>query len=126
MALNNDDIKQLIAILQKGLETEDDQPIAKPKRKRAKAVKKHTKTFDNNEKVKEILGIDLKSLHREDIDIDKKLSGSRNNNYKSKRTPIKLVDVTCRICGKREQISPTLLFDSPSRYKCNSCCSSPG
>jgi hypothetical protein len=62
-------------------------------------------------------------MHKEDIEIDKKLS-------KHQPTPrirkFKPVNAKCRICGKQEEVSPSLLFEGVDRYKCNKCSGSSG
>lgn len=115
MGLDKDDIKQLIAILQKGLSEDDDnfESSAKPRKR------KSTKQSSNNK----FLEMGLSNAHKDDVAIDKLLK-------KYPRTPrrpkIKMINVNCRVCGKKESINPSLLTESPDRYKCNKCCSSPG
>jgi hypothetical protein len=134
MPLDNNDIKQLIAILQKGLSTEenieDESPTEeKPKRKRGKiqpsdvSVQKtqtrHKKTSSDNK-------FDLmmeKNLHKEDTAIDKLLSKYPPTSRSREFSP---VDVRCRVCGTQESINPALLSDAPNRYKCNRCSKEPG
>lgn len=112
MALEKDDIMALIAILQKGL---DDNDSPKPK--------KRTKKSSKNSSTNKFLEMGLSNAHKDDIAIDKLL-------HKYPPTPrrpkIKIIDVVCRVCGKKESINPVLLNESPDRYKCNKCCSSPG
>jgi len=123
MALDKDDIKQLIAILQKGLSDDDDdddistvesEPI-KPRtrqQKRAK-TKKSKNLFDR---------MSESNMHKDDVEIDKRLRKfpptQRSRNYK----PLK---VRCRVCGKEESTNPTLV-ESIERYKCNKCSTSAG
>lgn len=124
MALDNDDIKQLIAILQKGLtnETTDEQPIVQGRKNKNNIKTKKTKVSNDNETNKFItLGFDR--LHKDDIAIDKLLN---KNPPTARKRGAKILDVKCRVCGKTEKISASLLHDSPDRYKCNKCCSSPG
>jgi hypothetical protein len=118
MALNNDDIKQLIAILQKGLETEDnqqveDKPKPKPRKKRAIKTKTNNNKFENMPEF---------SMFKQDTEIDKKLNvmppTERTRQYKP-------VQVKCRSCGKEEKVNPSLV-ESKERYKCNKCSSSAG
>lgn len=118
MGLDKDDIKQLIAILQKGLtEDSEDDTIdvgVEPVRKKAKKTKsKKVNLFDTMTESR---------MHKDDVEIDKKLNKlpptQRSRNYK----PIK---VKCRVCGKEESANPSLV-ESIDRYKCNKCCTSPG
>lgn len=56
------------------------------------------------------------------------LKQAKTDDQKNKKTfkqppkrPSALADVCCRVCGKREKVSP-VLFTKPDRYKCNGCC----
>ena len=124
MPLDNDDIKQLIAILQKGLthnsepDTIEDEPVQKPKKAAKKAVKKEqTKSTNKFDQMLE------KSMHREDIEIDRKLAQHPPSIRAREFSP---VEATCRVCGKVEQVNPALIYDAPNRYKCNKCARTPG
>ena len=125
MPLDNDDIKQLIAILQKGLSTntdpvEDDIPEQAPiKTKR----KKGTVSLPNPNKVNKFDNMREKNLHKEDVEIDKVLSRYPPTN---RSREFSMIDVTCRVCGRKEEINPALLYDAPNRYKCNRCSKEPG
>lgn len=122
MGLDQDDIKALIAILQKGLVDEDvveaipeQEFIQKQISPKTKPKKKQT-TKNLFEQMSEY------RMHKDDIAIDKKLNkfppSQRSRNYK----PVK---VKCRVCGKEEKISPSLV-ESVERYKCNKCSTSAG
>lgn len=63
------------------------------------------------------------NLHKDDVVIDKALTKHAPTPRMRKYTP---VDVKCRVCGKNEQINPSLLNDTPERYKCNACARSAG
>jgi lysyl-tRNA synthetase class I len=121
MGLDKDDIKQLIAILQKGLSDDDDSDsvVEEPHIKRVKPQKKRTK----NKKSKNLFeNMSESNMHKDDIEIDKKLRKfpptQRSRDYK----PLK---VRCRICGKEESTSPSIV-ESTERYKCNKCSTSAG
>ena len=62
-------------------------------------------------------------LHKEDIAIDKLLAKMPPT---IRNRPFSLVPVSCRVCGKQESVSPSLLKESASRYKCNGCSGSAG
>lgn len=62
-------------------------------------------------------------MHKEDVIIDQKLA---KHPPTLRSRAFRLISVICRICGKKEEINPTLLHDSIDRYKCNKCCSSAG
>ena len=130
MALDNDDIKQLIAILQKGLANEDDKPKSKTNNKVKKEPKlktppklKRGRVGGNSNVENQFLSMGIHNLHKEDTFIDKLLAKGpptpRTRNFKP-------ITVTCRSCGKKENINPVLLYETPDRYKCNSCASSAG
>lgn len=125
MPLKDDDIKQLIAILQRGLstdETDEDsteeiesQPIPKPKQKKTKSNQPTRENkFDSMME---------KNMHKNDTQIDKLL----NVHPPTIRTrEFEPVTVQCRVCHKTENINPALISESPSRYKCNKCSGAPG
>lgn len=140
MALDKEDIMALIAILQKGLE---DEPT--PKKTKARASSKvlveeeEEEEVQFNSKIKTKGGSRKKSkgkyvnkfdkmsefqLHKEDNKLQEKLSKlppvARQREEKAQ------IEVTCRVCGKKEKISPSLIFDHVSRYKCNNCCTQAG
>ena len=122
MPLDNDDIKQLIAILQKGLTKTDSDTESDDHEEEDSVV--NTKSVKAKKKSKnKFLSMGVKDLHKDDIAIDKILNSSpptpRTRQFSS-------VDVVCRSCGKRESISPSLLHDSVDRYKCNKCSTNPG
>lgn len=126
MGLDKDDIKQLIAILQKGLtddtNSDDDivetQPKTKTKRTKSKNSGKSTKEKRANlfERMSEF------GMHKEDVEIDRKLAKHPRTQRSRNFTP---VTVKCRVCGRDESVNPVLV-ESKERYKCNRCSRSPG
>lgn len=136
MALEKEDIMALIAILQKGLQ--DDEP--NPTQKSSKVfVEEEEEEVQFNSKIKTRGGSRKKTknkyvnkfdkmseftLHKGDNELQAKLSilppVARQREEKA------LIEVTCRVCGKKEKISPSLIFDHVSRYKCNNCCTQSG
>lgn len=133
MPLDNDDIKQLIAILQKGLvdnrDSENDEDTdtsdvvikkAKPdpiKNKKKKVVKTDDSRYNKFDAMAE------KNMHKDDSRVDKILSQYAPT---SRSREFSLVKVTCRVCGRQDEINPALIYDSGSRYKCNRCSKIPG
>lgn len=121
MGLDKDDIKQLIAILQKGLsddsdDGDDEQEVLETtpvKKTKQKSKKKYKNLFEQMSESR---------MHKDDVEIDKKLSKfpptQRARNYKP-------IDARCRVCGKTEQVNPSLV-ESIERYKCNKCSTSSG
>ena len=116
MGLEKEDIMALIAILQKGLTDDEDVVESKPQRKKTKP-KKEPSTTNKFDSMAE------KNMHKQDTAIDKKLWG---NNQPTERTrKFQAVTVRCRVCGKTEQVSPSLI-ESQERYKCNRCAGASG
>lgn len=122
MPLDNNDIKQLIAILQKGLAVDDNSlneqmPIKQTKRsaiKKAKTSKAKVKNkFDNMAEF---------NMCKEDVEFDKKIRKPPPSARSREFVPIK---VRCRVCGKEEKVAPDLL-ESIERYKCNKCSTGAG
>lgn len=64
-----------------------------------------------------------KNMHKEDVIVDKKLNVQPPV---PRARPFKLLNVVCRVCGKREKVSPGLVPESLDRYKCNKCAASSG
>ena len=132
--LSEDNIKDMIALLSSMLEAKNQ---TKPDNSRAKKQNSHIATSStknknrrnikkqNQETQQRNLFDDMqeKAMHKEDTRIDELLScappGPRTRKFS-------LIDVCCRVCGKKETISPSLLHDSIDRYKCNKCCGGPG
>ena len=117
MALDNEDIKQLIAILQRGLSDDSEPPQQNSKKqKRVTKTKKPPGRPNKFEEMSEF------RMHKDDTLVDKKLQKippvPRNRDY----TPI---NIRCRVCGKQENINPSLV-ESSERYKCNKCSTSSG
>lgn len=140
MALEKEDIMALIAILQKGLEDEPAPKATKTKTSaKSKILAEEQEDVEFNSKIRTRGGSRKKSkgkyvnkfdkmseskLHKEDTKLQEKLSQippvARQREEKAQ------IEVTCRVCGKREKISPSLIFDHVSRYKCNNCCTQAG
>lgn len=125
MGLDNDDIKALIAILQKGLQDDSNNTSTekKPKNKKPATSKIKSKKAGSDNSENKFLDMPESKMHKEDVAFDKAVRVSppspRNRQFKT-------VDVTCRSCGKKDSINPVLLVDSVDRYKCNKCSSSAG
>lgn len=115
MALSNDDIKQLISILQKGL---SDEQVVSDVPKVVKKNKTKTKPSSNNkfEKMSEF------KMHKEDVEIDRKLRQQAPTERSRNYSPLKL---HCRVCHKEEYVNPSLV-ESIERYKCNKCSTTAG
>ena len=121
--LDPNQIQAMILMLQSMLSQQtnvSDAPSAKPKKPRSK---KASNQSTSNGRINKFDSMTEKNLHKEDIEIDRKLSQippvPRARKFNT-------LNVQCRVCGKREEINPTLLSDAPDRYKCNKCSVSPG
>lgn len=114
--LSPEQIKEMISMLQNMLSNNDDQSDQqqKPTNGSIKTVNRRPKpsTINKFDQMMEA------HLHKEDIEIDKKLAKYDPTPRVRRFQPI---DVVCRVCGKKETVSPNLLSDSPDRYKCNNC-----
>jgi len=53
---------------------------------------------------------------------------NRTQNRLNKRRPSGKIEVRCRVCGRKESVSPLFIYkdDDGYRYKCNKCSCSPG
>lgn len=103
-ALSPEQIQQMIQFLQNMLPNND---VAE-----SKDTKTDDKIINKFEQMQEF------SMHKEDCEIDKKLSKFPPSPRTRQFVPISVV---CMICGRSEQVNPSLV-DSPDRYKCNRCC----
>jgi hypothetical protein len=122
MGLDKDDIKALIAILQKGLSDDTDieessEPkVSRPARKKVQPAPKKKKTVNKFENMAEF------GMCKEDIEIDKKIKkpppSPRNRDFE-------FIKVQCRVCGKKDKVAPALV-ESIERYKCNKCSTGAG
>jgi|694.fasta_scaffold06833_9 hypothetical protein len=63
-----------------------------------------------------------KNMHKEDVEIDQRLQ-QKPPMPRTRKT--NLVSVKCRVCGKQDKVSPSLVI-STDRYKCNKCSISAG
>jgi hypothetical protein len=63
------------------------------------------------------------NMHKEDVAIDKKLAKFPPV---SRARQFEMVEVKCRVCGRTETVSPSLVFEGLERYKCNNCSTSAG
>jgi len=114
--LSPEQIQQMIAMLQNMLPSNNEEPTEEEK-----SSSSPIRTVDRKPKPSTVNKFDQMmeaNLHKEDIEIDKKLAKYDPTPRVRRFQPL---DVVCRVCGKRESVSPNLLSDSPDRYKCNNC-----
>lgn len=133
---NPEQIKNLISLLQALLPTEQESTKTKSKT-RKKSNKNPEETlhseFNMNIKTKNKRAIHQGknkfdsmnefSMHKDDCIIDKKLTKQLPVARTREFEPIPVV---CRICGKKENVSPSLVSEGPARYKCNNCSTQAG
>lgn len=118
--LSPEQIKKMISLLHSML-PEEDKVSNQPNTSTNNVIK--SKNIDTKSKRKnKFEDMPVFNMHKEDVEIDKKLCKyppvTRNRKY----NPIK---VTCRVCGKTESVNPAVV-DSVERYKCNKCSSMAG
>lgn len=115
---NPEQIKQLINLLQQMLPENQDNTEDESKIK-TKTVRSDKRTNRKNK----FLDMPEKDMYKSDTKIDKKLSINPPTPRTRRFVPI---EARCRVCGKTEKISPSILPDSLDRYKCNRCAASAG
>ena len=125
---NPEQLKKFIAALSSLLPPEENNVPEKPKAKKTRTTKKTTrkttnKTRTSEERHNKFLDMAENNMFKEDPKVAKKLYNQPPMKRRSKKAKL---SVTCRICGKREEISSSLLYGDKDRYKCNKCCSSAG
>ena len=125
---NPEQLKKFIAALSSLLPPEENNVPEKPKAKKTRTTKKTTrkttnKTRTSEERHNKFLDMAENNMFKEDPKVAKKLYNQPPMKRRSKKAKL---SVTCRICGKREEISSSLLYGDKDRYKCNKCCGSAG
>lgn len=95
---------------------EEEDSVIKSRSSKVKAKKIGKKTVNLFDK------IDTANLHKDDAVIDKLLL---NKQPSPRMREFELTQVTCRRCGKVEEVSPGYVMDK-RRYKCNECSGSAG
>ena len=125
--LDPDQIKQLIGLLQSMLpsspkESGGTKKKADKKKSSFKGVTRNKRAIEEDRENK-FLSMPESKMHKSDSLIDKKLNRFPPTPRSRK---FDFIEVTCRICGKKEEVSPKLVPESIDRYKCNQCSSSQG
>lgn len=105
---NPEQVKQLIGLLSSLLGDED---------------KKTDNQEKSNKRENKFLDMSEFSMYKDDSELDKKLHSNTRPIVRNRK--FNYVDVQCRICGKKEQVSPGLVT-SYDRYKCNRCSGTSG
>lgn len=131
MSNNKETIQQIIALLSSLID--DNEPVETQQNISGKNTNKQ-KTSNNKVSrqrksskttlVSNNKFLNMREMHmfKEDVEIDKKLKVMdpcpRTRSYST-------INVRCRVCGKTENVNPTLVVEA-SRYKCNNCARSGG
>ena len=118
---NPEQIKLMIAMLQKLLPDNDKENTIQNE---TQAIKQKTVSSKNQSRHNKFVDMPEKNMHKEDSKIDQLLSV---NPPVARAREFSTINVTCRVCGKTEDIPPSLATaDSKTRYKCNNCSTSAG
>lgn len=122
---NPEQIKNLIQVLQTLLPETQNSKTQEPQEEeeftaplRTKGSKRTTKQSKNK-----FMDMPEKDMHKDDIIIDKKLAKFPPV---ARARQFELVEVKCRVCGRTETVSPSLVHEGVERYKCNNCSTSAG
>lgn len=133
-------IKNLISALQSLLPKEEESiKKSSPKRKTKKEQETNSHNdndFVLNDKIKTKGRRSIQSsyinkfekmsefrMHKDDSEVDAKLA---KHPPVARTREFEPISVVCRICGKKETVSPSLVHEGPSRYKCNNCSTQAG
>jgi len=123
MDLTPDQLKQMISMLQVMLAAQGGQEQKEEEDNFESPIKtKKTKLPKNKVRENKFDKMSERNLHKEDSEIDKKLCVQPP--VTRGRNP-SLINVSCRVCGKKEEVSAGLVGDK-ERYKCNKCSISAG
>ena len=125
---NPEKVEELISLLQSliGEDSDEEEPVVKKKTTKKKKVtkKKTTARKKSNKSSNKFEDMPEFNMFKSDVKIDQQLS--KNPPVARMREAAGYVTVRCRVCGKEEDVSPQLIFEGASRYKCNNCSTSAG
>jgi hypothetical protein len=128
--LSPEQIQAMITMLQNMLpnssndDTTKQFSVKKTKRKNSSNSQGKSKSRGSREEhYNKFTDMPEKNMHKEDVLVDKKLVVQPPV---PRARPFKLLNVVCRVCGKREKVSPGLVPESVDRYKCNKCSAASG
>lgn len=122
MALDNDDIKQLIAILQRGLEQSPEDVVSESKPKKSRSVPKPKTKTTKPKRINKFDQMPEYNMCKEDVEIDRKI---RKPPPSMRKPEFQFIKAQCRVCGKTEEVAPSLI-ETMERYKCNKCATGAG
>lgn len=124
LSQNPEQIKSLISLLESLLPKENNEQLDSSIETPQKSVFKTRKKNSFTEHTNKFVDMPESQMYKSDSDIDKKLCSAppvaRSRTYDP-------IQVTCRICGKKEYVNPSIVYDlRDNRYKCNTCSASSG
>lgn len=125
MDLTPEQIQQMIVMLQSMLPPEEKpnaQTTVSPSDEFVSSIKTKKVSAKKNNFVNKFNNMAEKNMHKEDIEIDKRLT---TNNPTPRRKTNALTEVQCRLCGKKDVVNANMLVDK-TRYKCNACAAGAG
>ena len=120
---DKEQIKSLITLLQTVVdaqeESSDKEDQAKPNTTENKIkTRRSRKAVQTKEDVNKFESMSEFNMHKADSAVDKKLAA---HPPVARSREFEMLDVTCRVCGKKESVNPVLVHEGVSRYKCNNC-----
>lgn len=122
---NKEQIKSLITLLQtvvdaqEGSSDEEDQVKQNSNTSENKIkTRRSRKAVQTKDDVNKFESMSEFNMHKADSAVDKKLSSQPPV---ARTREFEMMDVVCRVCGKRESVNPVLVHEGASRYKCNNC-----
>lgn len=115
-------INMLQQMLPKNDEIDESFSVQEHKKKKSPNRQKNRRKQDI-ERYNKFTDMPEKNMHKEDILVDKKLNVQPPV---PRARPFKMLSAICRVCGKKEKVSPGLIPESLDRYKCNKCSASSG
>lgn len=129
--LNNpENVKLLINLLQSLLpneptvtEEQEPSPVTPTKQKTKIKTKSRQRKKTEDDFNNKFSSMPEFGMHKEDSSIDKKLS---KHPPVARMREFDPVEVTCRVCGRKEIVNPALVFEGAARYKCNNCSTQAG
>lgn len=119
---NPEQLKQLISVLQQLLPKSDNENSNSEENFQNPIRTKGGKTNFSQSRPNKFENMMEKGMHKDDIEIDKKLS---SHPPVARARDFQTIRVKCRVCGKEEEINPSLSSET-TRYKCNNCSTSAG
>lgn len=120
---NPEQIKNLIQVLQTLLPENSEASEGAPEEEFSAAIKTRGGKKRPKQAKNKFVDMPEKDMHKDDIAIDKKLAKFPPV---ARARQFEMVDVKCRVCGKTETVSPSLVYEGVERYKCNNCSTSSG